>query len=215
MNKADRIVLILLGLKWYLFIAIVIFIGIIKAILGNGIDPIDDSIHTKREIITMAEVRDSVGNGFDVVFTSKKDVSAKRAKEMRSRENFFNEVKKLEKEAPLHFGNMLYTDIYDFAFFAKKYDYGQDIIIYHVSVAGYEKCNLYIGENPKIPNSAKKYDPDTEQGILFINDIDVYNRDNQVRRPYRYQKCKRPHSVSYEDEHFSHFSEEEKIKKRW
>ncbi|MBF0648748.1 hypothetical protein IR083_07940 [Dysgonomonas sp. GY75] len=210
-NKADYYTIILLKIGWPLFIILIIFIGFIRYVFGEEVDPLDrENLITKREIIGLAEVRDSNACGFDVIYITKHDVTPKRAQEIRTRAHIRENIRKLEAEAPLHFGDMLYTDIYDFAVFAKEYEIDPDIEIHNINVYG-DKCLLYIGENPGIKNSARWYNPNTRQGALYITNMDVYKRCDKAKRIYRYWKCGGLHETSSADEHFSHFSEEERI----
>lgn len=58
---------------WIWFpIILIALIGLIKSCLGNGIDPMDDSVNTAREIVSHVEVLDSTNNGFRVVYATVK-----------------------------------------------------------------------------------------------------------------------------------------------
>ncbi|NDV80290.1 hypothetical protein [Dysgonomonas sp. 511] len=214
MNKREKIdyfTIIFLKVRWSLVIILLIIVGLVKFLFQDKVDPMDAGLITKSEVIGLAEVRDSSYCGFDVVYATRKNVTAPRAEEIRSRPHIKENIKRLEKEAPLYFGNMLYTDIYEFAEFAKKYELDQDVQIQNIWIAGTKKCRLYIGDNPKIVNSARWYNPNTRQGALFITKIDVYKRYEKSRRIYRYWKCSGLNETSTIDEHFSHFSENERI----
>jgi len=212
LSKADHCILVLLHIKWFVLIMIIVLIGGIKLLFADKIDPLDDSFMTKREVINMAEVRDSNGCGFDVIYMTKREVTSLRAEEIRKRPHIRPNIRKLETDAPLHFGDMLYTDIYEFAIFAKEYEIDLDVEIQNITIEGVEKCNLYIGENPNIKNSASWYNPNTRQGSLYITNIDVYKRCDKTKRVYRYWKCRGLYETSSVDEHFSHFSEDERIR---
>ncbi len=174
-------------------------------------DPLDEGIITRKEIIGMAEVRDTSSCGFDVVYSTKEEVTNRRAEEIRSRPHIKETIRRLEKEAPLHFGAMLHTDIYEFAKFAREYELDPDVRILNIRVTGIEKCRLYIGNNPNIENSARWFNSNTQQGVLYITNIDVYKRYEKQKRVYRYWKCYGLNETSSIDEHFSHFSEDERI----
>lgn len=109
------------------------------------------------------------------------------------------------------FGCMLYTDIYEYADFALGYNIDTNLVIEEIFVYEREKSALYIGENSKIPNSAKWFDPNTNQGLLYIKRTDIYYRLGN-ERVYRYFKCPGLYQTSKEDEHFSHFSEDDRIR---
>jgi len=195
---------------WWFPLTIIIIIGLFKE-CTNSSDSIDNSVNASRQIVAHVEVLDITSNGFRVVYATRNAVSNERFKEICERPHIINGFKKLQTEAPAHFGNMLYTDIYDFARFAKKYDIDEDILIHNIFVVGMRKCKLYIGSNPKITNAATWYNPNTEQGILYLKKNDVYNTLDTSKRIYRYWKCQSIYSYSYVDEQFSHFSEDERI----
>jgi hypothetical protein len=213
LNKADHYILVLLRLKWSVLIIVIVLIGGIKLLLADKTDPLDkEDLITKQEIIGLAEVRDSSACGFNVVYRTKHDVTNLRAEEIRKRLHIKTNIRKLETDAPLHFGNMLYTDRYKFAIFAKGYEIDPDVEIQNIRIEGVAKCNLYIGKNPNIENSACWFNPNTWQGALYITNIDVYKRCDKTKRIYRYWKCGGLHGTSSIDEHFSHFSEDERIR---
>lgn len=76
---------------------------------------------------------------------------------------------------------------------------------------GHDKCNLYAGKNPKIPDSASYIDLNTEQGVQWIDANDVYYCNLPEERTYRYWKCDYPFSESKTDERFSHFSNSQRL----
>jgi hypothetical protein len=195
----------------WLFIILIVLIGIIKNCIGNGIDPMDNSIISSREIVQHLEVVDSTYNGFRVVYATKNNVTKTRLEEIRSRPHIINTFKQLKTDAPLYFGNMIETDIYDFANFAVNYDTDPDIEMHNIFVCGYEKSGLYIGPNPQIPNSAQFFNSGTEQGIQYLSHDDIYFRRRKSNRIYRYWKCYGINATSSVDEHYSHFSEEERL----
>lgn len=174
-------------------------------------DPIDNS-WKKVEHLCNLHVTDDRGNGFRIAYVTTKPVTRERLSEINSRQHIKDAMKNLQKDAPEYFGgSMLLTDIYDFAVFAKKYDADPALKIHCIFVMGGDKGKLYIGDNPKIPDSAEYIDWATEQGLLWINSEDVYFRYLPAKRIYRYWKCKYPHDESKTDEHFSHFSTSERI----
>lgn len=190
---------------------LIAIIGLIKSCIGNSIDPMDDSINTAREIISHVEVVDSTNNGFRVVYATVNKVSKERYLEIANRPHIIQSFERLQKEAPLYFGNMLYIDIYEFARYARQFDVDRDIQIHNIFVSGIKKINLYAGKNPKIPNYATWIDPNTEQGVQYLSYKDIYFNINSPDRVYRYWRCKSIYSTSYEDERFSHFSEADRV----
>lgn len=196
----------------YLLIAFIIVIGILHDCFGEKIDPMDNSINKNREIVEHLIVNDSTCNGFRVVWATKYAVTKERLDEIRSRGHIYDAFHRLQVEAPLHFGSLLKTDIYDFAEFALEYESDKDIVIHNIFVNGTKKSWLYIGPNHKIQNPAVYFDFGTEQGVLYISHEDIYCRGRGKRKIYRYWKCDGINSFSDFDEQFSHFSEDERIR---
>ena len=211
MKEKDYILATFVRIWWWFPLCLIILFGLMRDCIGNDVPPMDNSINVSREIVAHVEVIDSANNGFRVVYATKQKVSDERLEEIWQRPHIQDAFQKLKEEAPKHFGNLLYTDIYDFASFAKRYDVDPDIHIHNIFVSGMKKANLYIGPNPKISNSAKWFDPNTEQGTQYLSHFDIYNKTKKSMRVYRYWKCSTLFSTSSKDERFSHFSEEERI----
>lgn len=202
----------LLRIWWWIPFILFIIIIAIKECVGNGVDPMDDSILKKAEVVEHVMVMDSTYNGFRVVYATIMPVTQERLFEIKSREHISNAFIRLQKEAPVHFGGLLETDIYDFAIFAKRYDIDKDIKIHNIFVEGTKKKNLYLGHNPMIKNPAVWIDENTNQGIVYLESDDIYYLYDKPSRIYRYWKCRSIHSMSTLDEHFSHFSEDDRIR---
>jgi hypothetical protein len=203
----------LLTIAPQLFFALVVITGIIRFIIGNRIDPIDNDIMSSRRIVEHLNVLDTTHNGFRVVYATKNNVSEARLDEIRNRRHVREAFYRLQTDAPPYFGgSLLYIDIYDFAGFAVRYDSDPDIELHNIFVAGHEKSSLYIGKNPNIDNPASYLDARTEQGIAYLQHDDIYFRRHKNRRIYRYWKCYGINQTSKTDERFSHFSEEERIR---
>ena len=118
----------------------------------------------------------------------------------------------LKYDAPRYFGgNLLNTDICDFALYAYRFPIDNDVRIHNIFVAGKEKMEFYVRPNPKLDNCATWMDFGTEQGTQYLNfhDINVYIPNGG--RIYRYWKCRPLLQVSDNDEHFSHFTEDERL----
>ena len=158
-------------------------------------------------------VTDSGGDGFRIAYVTSKAVTPARLKEIESRKPIQEAMERLQKEAPEHFGGSLYeTDIYEFAAFARKYDVDPILEIHCIFVEGRDKCNLYAGPNPKIPDSPTYIDRNTEQGVQWIDHNDVYYRTSPEDRVYRYWKCEFPFNTSRTDERFAHFSKAQRLR---
>jgi hypothetical protein len=202
----------LLTIAPVLFFLLIVLICIVKSCMNSGIDPIDDSIISSRQVVEHLNVLDSTFNGFRVVYATKNNVTGLRLKEIRNREHIRTAFMHLQNDAPVYFGgSLLNTDIYDFAGFAVQYDCDPDIEMHNIFVAGHQKSALYIGKNFRIDRPAQFFDFRTEQGILYLSHDDIYYRRDLDRRIYRYWKCYGNNQTSKTDEHFSHFSEDERI----
>ena len=211
-DKANLIASILIANWLWVVIILVVIIGIIKSCIGDDIDPMDNSIVKSREVVEHVIVTDSTYNGFRVVYATKNSVTQERLTEIKSRAHIRDAFERLKNEAPVHFGSLLETDIYDFAEFAIGYDVDPDIHLHNIFIEGYEKCKLYIGPNPRIENPAVFFNAGTEQGAQYIGHKDIYFRRRKEDRIYRYWKCYGIHATSSEDERYSHFSEDERVR---
>ena len=210
-NKADIIASILMSNWIWVIIILIVIIGLIKSCIGDDIDPLDDSVNKSREVVEHVIVTDSTHNGFRVVYATKNSVTPERFAEIKSRAHIKSSFDKLKTEARLHFGSLLDVDIYDFADFTFKYEVDPDIELHNIFIEGVDKCNLYIGPNPKIINNARFFNAGTEQGAQYLSHDDIYYRRRKEDRVYRYWKCYGIHATSSTDERYSHFSEDERL----
>ncbi len=198
-------------LPW-IFILSIIIIGIAKDCFSPEPNPLDNSVNTNREIVEHVIVADSSQNGFRVVFATINNVTKERLEEIQTHPTIRNTFENLSKEAPAFFNhNMKETDIYDFAEFTVRYDTIPDIELHNIFIHGKDKTDMYAHPNPKIENSATWINPCTEQGVLFIGRNDIYYHRRKKERIYRYWKCYGVHATSLTDEHYSHFSEDERL----
>lgn len=211
MNKPDLYTIVLYRLRYWVFIILILIIGTIKALIAPEVDPMDDSINKIREVFSVITVTDTTGNGFELTYATTNAVTKERLKEIGNRKHIDSSFHKLKTEAPRHFGNMLHTDIHDFASFALRYDPDPDIYLDHIFVYGYEKEKLYIGKNLKIKNAASWYDSYSKQGIQYILRKDFFYCQEEKIKLYRYYLCSGIYSTSYTDERYSHFSEDERL----
>nr|WP_302400420.1 hypothetical protein [Alistipes onderdonkii] len=211
-NESRIRLLILIKLLPWLFIGLILMIGLIRDCSGPDVDPMDNSYMKEIGIVDHVYVVDSTHNGFRAVYKTVKPVTDARLQEIRTREKIRTTFERLQHDAPIHFGgSLLYTDIYDFADFAKQYDVGPDVELHNIFVMGYEKMNLYIGPNPGIENSARWMNMGTEQGNQYLSSREVFRCSTDTPLIYRYWKCRAPYDISLTDERFSHFSEEERL----
>ncbi|MDR2890389.1 MAG: hypothetical protein LBV18_02110 [Alistipes sp.] len=199
-----------LAVSRWLFVALIVIIGIVVWITTPRAKPPDDSVIKNAGIVRQIHVVDSTNNGFRVVYATKGNVTADRLHEIQFRPAIRDSLERLKAAAPLRFGDMLHTDIYDFAEFAVPFD-PTDVRIHNIFVFGREKENLYVGDNPRLENEAKWINPGTAQGLLYLTAKEIYYHTSRRRKVYRYFKCRGLDETSDTDEHFSHFTEEERI----
>lgn len=209
LQRQYRIMALLSVWPW-LVVVLIAVIWIFVEIFTPRIDPIDNQSIRKREFISQIFVVDDNRNGFRLHYITKEPVTPERSDEIRRRTSVRDSMERLKKMAPQVFGDMLMTDIYDFAKFAVRFD-PKDIMINDIFVSGPDKEKLYIGENPRIKNWAKWIHPGTLQGLLFIRSEDIYSNSARRIKVYRYFECYGNHQISDTDEHFSHFSEDERL----
>lgn len=209
LQRHYRIMALLSVWPWLAVIMIAVIWGFVEY-LSPRIDPIDDQATRAREFVRQIFVVDEKRNGFRIQYITKEPVTKERLDEIRQRSSVKDSLNRLKMMAPKVFGNMLRTDIYDFADFAIHFD-PTDIRIHNIFVSGPEKEKLYIGENPRIKNWAKWIHPGTLQGLLFIRSEDIYSNSARRIKVYRYFECYGNHQISDTDEHFSHFSENERL----
>ncbi len=210
-EKEYRMATIFNILPWILILSIII-IGISKDFFSSKPNPLDNSVNTNREIVEHVIVTDSSQNGFRIVFATTDNVTKERLEEIQSRPTIQNIFNNMVREASVHFNNNLnITDIYDFAEFVIKYDTIPDIELHNIFIYGKGKTDMYARPNPKIENSATWINPSTEQGVQFIGRNDIYYHRRKKDRIYRYWKCYGIHATSSTDEHYSHFSEDERL----
>lgn len=208
-RRKYRIIALLSVWRW-LVIILIAFVAVIVVIFSPPRNPIDDQMTKGKEFVRQIDVVDDRKNGFMVRYFTKEMVTKERLCEIRDRTSVRDSLDKLQRMAPLVFGDMLTTDIYDFAEFAIRFD-PADIKIHTIFVCGPDKEKLYVGKNPRIENWAKWIHPGTLQGLLFITDEDIYCHGKGLGKVYRYFECRSLNQISETDEHFSHFSEAERL----
>lgn len=209
LQRQYRVIALLSVWPW-LSVILMVVIWIFVVAFSPRIDPIDDQATRRREFVRQILVVDDNRNGFRVQYITKEPVTKERLDEIRQRSSVKDSLFRLKIMAPQVFGNMLMTDIYDFADFAILFD-PADIRIHNIFVSGPAKEKLYVGENPRIKNWAKWIHPGTLQGVLFIRTEDIYSNSSRRIKVYRYFECYGNHQISDTDEHFSHFSEDERL----
>lgn len=202
--------LALLGISKWLFLGLILLIWTLVELFTPEIDPLDRSAIKNRRIVKEIHVVDSTNNGFRVSYATTNSVTKERFDEIYFRPALEDSLEKLKELTPQRFPDMVNLDIYDFSDFAKRFD-PADIQIHNIFVYGLEKEKMYVGDNPLIKNPARSIDRATAQGLLYIRTEDIYCPDSTRRKVYRYFLCRGMFQLSHTDEHFSHFSEDERI----
>lgn len=201
------------AIGWKTCLAVLIaVIALVMACFTEEPDPIDNSINTSQEIVNLLNVVDSAGNGFRVHYATAHPVTEERYREILSRAELNDAFRRLQHDAPLHFGgSLLETDIYDFAAFARDYDVSADVHIDCIFVTGPGKTALYSQPNPNLPDGETWINPCTEQGLQWLKHKDIYYYMDNERRIYRYWKCPGMREFSFTDERFTHYTTAERI----
>ncbi len=212
-NRADNAVFVAASIgPWGIITALVIIVGLVKCCVTKPPDTTKESINKFSDIVEHVMVTDSTQNGFRVVYATNGSVTDEQYQDIRTRKNIKDGFNRLKIDAPRHFkGDLLNTDICDFAFYAYRYHIDDDICIHNIFTAGKEKMNLYVQPNPKLENCALWMNFGTEQGNQYLNfhDINVYIPNGG--KIYRYWKCRYLLQTSDTDERYSHFTEDERI----
>lgn len=197
---------------WGFIIAAVCIIGLAKCCFEKPPDLSEESINKSGDIIEHVMVLDSTDNGFRVVYATAEPVTNEKYVEICSRPHVKEGFMRLKYEAPRYFGgNLLNTDICDFALYAYRFSIDTDIRIHNIFVAGKEKMEFYVRTNPNLENCATWMNFGTEQGNQYLNSHDVNVYIPNGGRIYRYWKCRHLLQVSDTDERFSHFTEDERL----
>lgn len=210
MSEDEKIIkwIILAKFSPVLFIILIIFIGIVKG--GITEEPDIERQNARQESIKDVYIVDAGYNGFRIRYGTAEKVTKTEWGNILVADSIWQFEEQMQQDALVQFDDMLQLDIYEFALFAKNYGH-KDITMEYIFVAGPEKTDLYIGPNPKIKNSARWMDLNTNQGLQWINHNDIYFYDGKGPKTYRYYKCPYPFDTSTADERFSHFSEDQRV----
>lgn len=211
MNEDQKIIrwMIFGKLAPVLFIMLIVFIGIVKACVSD--EPDIERQNASQEWVRDIYIVDGGYNGFRIRYFTAEKVTKTELGNITVADSIWQFEEQMQQDALDRFNDMLHLDIYEFAQFAKNYGH-KDITMECIFVSGPEKEHLYIGPNPKIKNSAKWIDPNTNQGLQWIDHNDIYFYDGKSPKTYRYYKCSYPFDTSATDERFSHFSEDQRVR---
>ncbi|MFR9529533.1 MAG: hypothetical protein SNF93_07505 [Rikenellaceae bacterium] len=196
MNKflktADTFVggVLLVGCMPSFFILIAI-VGIFRSCMGCDEIDIDNSIMVQRYMYDRADIRDSTGNGYELLWFTTNAVTDKRYEEIKSRQHLRKSYDSLKRSAADHFRHdLISTDIYDFAKYAKQFDIDSaDVRLVNIFVCGKEYEALYRQPHPDYPDGTHYMDSHHDLGELYITENDIYPYNPDVGRTYRYWGC--------------------------
>lgn len=157
------------------------------------------------------EVVDESGNGFKIVYCSTW-MTINRLMEVLSHESIEDNLDSLRGVVLNHFnGNLLDVDIYNFAEVVKYFEIDPKLGVNRILVCGKERKLRYFNPNPNLPDGVTEYDPRTDQGILWIDNKDIFCGNENAQKIYRYWKVSWPGEISDTDEHFTHFTSKQKV----
>lgn len=192
-------------------ILLIAIIGIFKECVGPKEDPMDISIMKQRECYDRHIIEDSTGVGFELLWYTTKPVTPKRLDEIQSREPIRKAQRQLLQEAPGHFNHdFFHTDIHDFARYARQFDVDPDVRLVNLFVYGEKLKRQYLRPNPNLPDACTEYNSSTDQGILYLEEHDIYPYNPEAAPTYRYWKCRQ---TSTTDERYTHFTNREYIQR--
>ncbi len=183
--------------------------------MGYNKISIDNSYMVQRYQYDRAYIRDSTGNGYELVWYTTNQVTDKRYEEIRSRQHLRDSYSRLKREAADHFGHdLINTDIYDFAKYAKTFDIDSaDVRLVNIFVYGKEYENLYRQPHPDFPDGVHYMDELDDLGELYIKENDLYPYNFSAMHRYRYWGCE---VSSLSDERYTHITRLDRLRvKRW
>ena len=192
-------------------IILIVIIGLVKECVSPKEDPMDVSIMKQRECYDRRFLTDSTGVGFELVWYTTNPVTPKRLDEMQTRDTIIKAKKQFLQEAPEHFNHdFFHTDIHDFARYARRFDVDPDVRLVNLFVYGMALEKEYLRPNPNLPDGCTEYNTTTQQGILYLEENDIYPYNTEASPKYRYWKCWR---TSTTDERYTHFTTSEYIQR--
>ena len=210
LKKADKAVegIILIGCMPS-FIILIVVIALFRSCMGYGEIDIDNSYMVRRYMYDRTNITDSTGNGYELLWYTTKAVTDLRYDEIKSRKHIRDSYKRLKKEAGAHFNHdLINTNIYDFVKYAKTFDIdSMDVRLVNIFVYGNEYTKLYQRPHKDYPDGWEKYD-DYDFGGLYLEEFDVYKRNNSALPHYRYWGC---YATSLSDERYTHATKSDRL----
>ena len=213
LEKGDRAVegILLIGCM-PCFIVLILIIAMFRSCMGYDEIDIDNSTMRRREMYDRTVIKDSTGNGYELLWYTTNPVSDRRYEEIKSRKHLDESYKKLKKEAAAHFDNdLINTDIYDVVKYAKTFDIDSaDVRLVNIFIYGSEYEKLYQRQHKDYPDGWEMLDDD-DFGGLYLEEYDVYKRNNSALPYYRYWGC---YATSLYDERYTHVTRSDRLRSR-
>lgn len=193
-------------------IVLCLIVACCQAIFKTEPDPLDvGNVYMFNQALTR-DIVDERGNGFTIVYRSTV-MTKDRLMEVLSHKNIDENLDSLRGVVLERFdGDLLDVDIYDFAEVVKYFEIDPKLWVNRILVCGKERKLRYFNPNPNLPDGVTEYDFRTDQGILWIDNRDIFSVSTNDNKIYRYWKVSGPREISDTDEHFTHFTSEQKVK---
>ncbi len=207
-HKADRSVeaVLLIGCT-PTFLILIAIIALFRSCVGYGVDDIDNSYMVQRYMYDRIIIKDSTGNGYELLWYTTNAVTDRRYEEIKSRQHIRESYDSLKRSAANHFQHdLINTDIYDFVEYAKSFDIdSMDVRLVNIWVYGKDYAELYRRPHPDYPDGVDSSDKIKGLGELFLKENDVYPYNIGTRHIYRYWGCD---ATSLTDERYTHITEQ-------
>lgn len=164
---------------------------------------IDNSTMKRRQLYDRFQITDSTGCGFELLYYTTNQVTDERYREIKSRKHLHDSYKTLRENAANHFRHdLINTDIYDFVKYAKRFDIDSlDVRLVNIWVYGKRYEKLYQQPHPDFPSSNSENCENSDLGVLYLKENDVYPYNFLCSRTYRYWGCS---VTSSKDERYTH-----------
>lgn len=203
MKKSETTIwLLLFNYKW-VFLVLVVSLILVKDYVVAPTDPMDVGYPMYKSVDNII-VADSKDNGFMVSFMTTDQVTDKRLEYIQGKSDVKRFMYNIEVGAITEELDLLHMDIYTFLDWMLSKGIPNDIYIYEITGVGKDKHLLYLQPNPSDSTYITNVPLSSNQGIIFINNIDIKNHINGYESDvYRYIDCLANSNI---DERFSHIS---------